>query len=88
MNWKLHFNLGVTLLELQRPGEAVPVLERARDLAPEREAVWKNLAAAYLYAGRFGEARDAYVTLLANWPDNPETRATRDRIERILRENR
>ncbi len=54
-------NLGTIYFFLGRCAEAVPLMERASQLAPKSEQVWGNLGDAYAcVAGRKGDADSAY----------------------------
>jgi len=50
------FQEGNRLLESQNPHAAVVVLERARDLEPDKASVRETLARAYYRSGRFSQA--------------------------------
>ena len=50
------FQEGNRLLESQNPHAAVIVLERARDLEPDKASVRETLARAYYRSGRFTQA--------------------------------
>jgi predicted Zn-dependent protease len=56
----IHFRLGVYLLELERPDEALVELRAASKQAPESALVWRELARAAYETGGYAEAADAF----------------------------
>jgi arylsulfatase A-like enzyme len=64
VSWN-YVNLGVLLLRAGRPKDAVATLEEGRARLPESAAVLSHLMAAYLQAGRGGDALAAGEALLA-----------------------
>ena len=60
----LNANLGVQLLVLQRPAEAVPFFEKYRQLQPDDLRGGLFLGQAYAQAGRLAEARPLLTTTL------------------------
>jgi Flp pilus assembly protein TadD len=53
----LHNDIGMTLLQLKRPAEAVKVLHNAAQLAPNDGQIHFNLALALIQSGNLPEAR-------------------------------
>lgn len=59
---------------VERPAtlaQAIAQLEGSRDRFPDQEG-WVMLAGAYAQAGRFADARDAWVEVLKRAPDQPD----------------
>jgi len=63
-------NSGRVLLELQRPTDALEVLGRAAELAPDDPQTARVLARAQAEAGHAQEAETTYRTLLTSHPDD------------------
>lgn len=57
----LRHRLGVCLLELDRPGEALPHLRRAGAMAPGEDEVWRDLGRAAYETGAYTEAATAFT---------------------------
>ncbi len=68
----LRLRLGASLLQLGRPGEAVPHLEAAEKASPGDTAILQVLAQAFLAAGRFDEAAARFRSLLEITPGDPD----------------
>lgn len=51
-----HYNYGISLIQLKRPNEAVPELEKAMDLNPDFCATYRMLATAYEAGDRYSDA--------------------------------
>lgn len=64
-------NRGAGLLEKGQAQDAIPHLERARELATDSVAVLINLGSAYIMAGRHGEAVPLLEKAREFEPDNP-----------------
>jgi tetratricopeptide (TPR) repeat protein len=64
--------LASALLHLDRPGEALEMLLRAKELAPDHPAVFTQLGRVYLKLGKFKEAREAFQEVIQVNPFNPE----------------
>ncbi len=60
-----HHMLGVVLLELGRPGEALKSLVTARDLDPGRPGVHDDMGALFFTQGYLGKALESYEKALA-----------------------
>jgi predicted TPR repeat methyltransferase len=69
----IHGELGLILLVLQRPREAVSALSRAVELSPTAVVACNNLAVALLKAGRLDEAEAACRRALALDPSRMAT---------------
>jgi len=64
------FRRGSELLAAHHPHQAVTVLERARQLAPDQGSVSEALGRAYYEAGRPADARVAFAKVLELDPTN------------------
>jgi Flp pilus assembly protein TadD len=64
-------NLGRVLVDLGRPAEAVPLLERAVELEPDSAAARRVLARAQHASGNREEARETYLAGLRLDPNDP-----------------
>jgi tetratricopeptide (TPR) repeat protein len=69
-----HFGLGQYRLDADRPGDAVPHLQTARDLRPDLPDVHDALAKALYFAGRFEEAEAAWREAARRFPDSAASR--------------
>lgn len=65
-----HHDLGVMALEEHAYEEAIDELQKATQLDGKFEEAWQDLARTYLEAGRFADAKDAYVSCLSVNPNN------------------
>ncbi len=74
--------LGEVLARNQRPADALPYLENARDLDPKLPNIWNLLGTSYNLLGRTEDARQAFTKSLALNPDQPQVRSMRDRLTR------
>lgn len=87
----LRLTLGLQLLKLGLPEQAVTHLERALELDPSYSAGWKALGRAWSECGRLPEALAAYRKGLAAAQKNGDKQAEREmkvfsqRIEKALR---
>jgi putative PEP-CTERM system TPR-repeat lipoprotein len=68
-----HKLLGSTLLALKQPLKAIPVLQRAIDLAPRVPGLHRQLAEAYFQAGQHGKAISSLETADRLAPEQPDT---------------
>ncbi|MCT0224357.1 hypothetical protein [Synechococcus sp. CS-1328] len=75
-SFPLALNRSSALWKADRPLEALPVAERARDLAPEEPLGWRGLGSVLKDLGRFEEADAAYGRSL-ELRDDPATRWSR-----------
>jgi YaiO family outer membrane protein len=57
-----------TLMALENPADAVPLLERARRNAPDYEDIWRAEAAALTASGQFARAREFLDSAAAQFP--------------------
>ncbi len=64
--------LGFTKLGLHKPGEAARAWERVRAAVPEFQAVYLDLADAYLQLGDAARALETLRAAEMRWPDEPE----------------
>jgi protein O-mannosyl-transferase len=73
-----HFqaNLGLVLLTLQRPTEALPYLKRAADALPEDLVLQARLGAALARSGDVEAAQQRLASVLRRRPDHVETLTT------------
>jgi tetratricopeptide (TPR) repeat protein len=69
--WLYQQRLAAALLVLERPDEALPVLESALAVAPQDPALHLNLARALQQLGRLGRAVAEYETAIQLAPDRP-----------------
>jgi len=67
-----HQYMGVTLLKLKQPGEAVKELEKAKALDPKAQDVNLDLGQAYQEIGKLDEAEKAYRDEIKNYPKNAQ----------------
>ncbi|QGN53955.1 tetratricopeptide repeat protein [Novosphingobium sp. Gsoil 351] len=72
--------LGTSYAFAKRYTDAIGVLKRARELAPNDQDVALALARTYLWSGRTGESRELSRAIAAAEPDNPELAALRQAI--------
>jgi arylsulfatase A-like enzyme/Flp pilus assembly protein TadD len=77
------YYLGRCLLELGRPLEAVPPLERAVTLAPDVPFVYAQLAEAQRGAGRLADAEATLARGLAKAPGNAELLFARGQLRKL-----
>jgi putative PEP-CTERM system TPR-repeat lipoprotein len=68
-----HKLLGSTLIAMQEPAKAIPVLKRATELAPKEAILHRQLAEAYFRVGQQGKAMRSYKTADRLAPGVPET---------------
>jgi tetratricopeptide (TPR) repeat protein len=61
-------NMGVLLLRLRRPAEALPFLKQAVELEPTSPVGLYNLGAAYINLGRHDQAAEVLLRGAAVWP--------------------
>lgn len=66
----LHYEYALVLVALGRVEEAVPHLERARDLAPENIGTYEKLSMAFFRLGKIGEGMAALEDGLKHDPNN------------------
>ena len=66
-----YVNRGARLLESGRIKQAIPLLEKAYELAPDNAAVCINLGGAYILAGRHRRAVPVLETASRIEPENP-----------------
>jgi len=71
-NDRAHFNLGRSLAQAGRPGEALAPLREAIRLAPQDAAYRLELGNAFLALGRTDEAAQTYADALRLHPDNAD----------------
>lgn len=64
--------LGKAYVSADQMNLAVPILEEAAGLSPDRWDVPATLGVAYDYQGRFTEAQQSYATALQISPQNPD----------------
>ncbi|MEJ2455757.1 MAG: sulfotransferase [Candidatus Thiodiazotropha sp.] len=62
----------VLLMDMERNEEAIEVITRARELASDDYNIQMNLATAYVYAGKFTEAREIYKRIMQRKPEFSE----------------
>lgn len=67
--WRVQQRLAVALLDLDRPGEAVPLLEAALQTAPEDPPLHLNLGRALRRLGRVGRAMAEFEAAVTLAPD-------------------
>ncbi len=67
----LHFNIGVILSQLGRPGDALGHYRKAVLLAPENAPAWTNMALLLELQGDFEEAEQCHRQALAADPSSP-----------------
>ncbi|HEX4621651.1 MAG TPA: tetratricopeptide repeat protein [Myxococcaceae bacterium] len=80
---EIHYRLGVALLESEHYEQALPPLEKARELAPEREGIALPLAKALYRTGRRGEAVEALRKLVSQNPTPREIETARALMDAI-----
>ncbi|MBI3181970.1 MAG: tetratricopeptide repeat protein [Myxococcales bacterium] len=78
-----HHRLGVALLECERYEEALPPLERARELAPDRPAYALPLAKAYYRNGNRQRAVEAIRAVVSSEPSPAEVKVARALMDAI-----
>jgi Flp pilus assembly protein TadD len=66
-------NLGRALMSQGKISEAIPVLERARQVSPDRPDVWHQLGLAYFGANRKDDAMEAWKTAVRLNPRSDES---------------
>lgn len=66
------FNSGVALLSSKQYDEAISVLRQAAVAEPERADIQRQLAQAFIGAGRLPEARAALLNAIVSEPDTPD----------------
>lgn len=59
-----HRNLGGALLNMQRPADAVPYLQKAAEYNPQDERAWYGLGQALELVGDLAKADEAYINAL------------------------
>jgi tetratricopeptide (TPR) repeat protein len=64
-------NLGVTLLQLQRPADAEPFFREAAEMEPDYADAHANLGMALLQQGKASEARESFLRALKIAPTHP-----------------
>ena len=64
--------LGTLLNQTGRNEAAIPLLQKAAQLAPAMPTIWNNLGAAYLNLGRIDEAQGSCLKALALRPDHAD----------------
>ncbi len=69
--WVL-YTLGLSHVALGRPGDAITFWERVRQAAPEFDAVYIDLADAYLQMSEVTKALDVLREGSRRWPQDPE----------------
>jgi VWFA-related protein len=69
--WVL-YTLGLSHVALGRPADAVGAWERVREAAPEFDAVYIDLADAYLQLSEVSRALDVLREGSRRWPEDPE----------------
>jgi len=69
---------GWALIDLRRPGEAVPILARATSVNPSNEYAWYNLAWAQYLTGNAAASSKSMARALAINPNNNILRRGRD----------
>jgi tetratricopeptide (TPR) repeat protein len=70
-NYKVLYYLGISLLEMQRYGEAATALEKAAGIRPTDGSIWLNLGSAYDGGGEAEKAIDAYRRCIQAAPQEP-----------------
>jgi tetratricopeptide (TPR) repeat protein len=68
----IRVRLGVSLMSLGRPAEAVPHLEAAEKMVPADPVILRVLGQAYIATGRFAEAARRFRGLLEMTPGAPD----------------
>ncbi len=80
---ELHHRLGLALLESERYEQALPPLERAYALAPERTAYALPLAKAYHRTGASAKAVEALRAVVSGEPTEAEVKVARALMDQI-----
>jgi Tfp pilus assembly protein PilF len=80
-----HSGLAEALLGLQRPEEAVPVLENALKEAPGNLTLLLGLGDAYYRSGRFTEARARLEEVIEKDPVGPQGRSASEMLKHFPR---
>jgi putative PEP-CTERM system TPR-repeat lipoprotein len=75
--------LGWILVEQGKAAEALPLLEKAADIAPASAAIQYHRAVALAQIGRKGRARDELERLLAKHPSFPERQAAETLLKQL-----
>ena len=78
-----HYYLGLTLLDLGRPDEAIKELERVVQSGEKRADVYLSLGAAYLDAGRLDEGLEILSQATHIDPARPDIRIQLARAYRL-----
>jgi Flp pilus assembly protein TadD len=76
--------LGLSYLSARSPGEAVRPLEEALRLAPADTNVRADLAAAYVFSGRFRDAEREYRTLIEMKPAETRFKTALDTVLALI----
>jgi tetratricopeptide (TPR) repeat protein len=63
-----HTEYGILMLRLGRPGDAITPFQRVAELEPDNAGTFNNLGVAYLNAGDFDQAAEAFSRSLAIEP--------------------
>ena len=80
---ELHYRLGVALVESEQFEAAVPALEHAATLAPERQAIQLPLAKALARTGQKEKAVAALRRLVEGHAPPPELKVARELMDRM-----
>ncbi len=76
-DFRIHYNLGISASQLNKPEEAIKHLERAVQLKPDYATGWKALALLYETRQRTEDAIRAYTHALKQEPDDLPSRLKR-----------
>ena len=66
--WDAAYDLGLSYMGLNRPGEALPLFHRAARAAGDRPEIWHNLGLAHFALGERDSAVAIYRMILERWP--------------------
>jgi Tfp pilus assembly protein PilF len=76
-----HMGLGIALVRMGNPAEAIEALERCVELQPDLSEAHNNLGIAYHLAGQSDDARRALQRAIDLDPGNAEARANLDEVD-------
>ncbi len=83
--WEAHYDAGWILLQLHRPADAVPELEKAIDILPTHGPSVEALGDAYSKLGRASDAARLYKGWIDRRPDDAQSAKLRIRLGAALR---